>query len=85
MASGLVVLNRRFQGQAGNERLHRVGDVLAGIHCRAPISACPALSRTYDRGQDRAHGEVPFLVERSFSARPSSEPRGHLSVHVALQ
>jgi len=35
-------------------------------------------------GQDRPHGEVS-PVGRSFSARPSSEPRGHLSMHVALR
>jgi len=33
--------------------------------------------------QDGLRGEVPLL--RAFSAQPSSEPSGHLSMHWALQ
>ena len=38
----------KVQRQPHDQRLHRILDVLAGIHCRAPISACPVPSRTND-------------------------------------
>jgi hypothetical protein len=37
----------------------------------------------YSLQQDGLRGEVPLL--RAFSAQPSSEPSGHLSMHWALQ
>jgi transposase InsO family protein len=37
----------------------------------------------FARQQDGLRGEVPLL--RAFSAQPSSEPSGHLSVHWALR
>jgi hypothetical protein len=60
------------------EQDQRGGDDVAD----APGAAAPAAQRLE---QDRVHGEVPFLAKRSFSVHPSSEPRGHLSMHVALQ
>ena len=48
----------------------------------APGAAAPA-AQCFE--QDRVHGEVPFPAGWSFSVHPSSEPRGHLSMHVALQ
>jgi hypothetical protein len=42
-----------------------------------------AVLREYVRQQDGLRGEVPLL--RAFSAQPSSEPSGHLSMHWALQ
>ena len=39
--------------------------------------------REYLQQQDGLRGEVPLL--RAFSAQPSSEPSGHLSMHWALQ
>ncbi len=35
--------------QPHEQGLHRVIEVARGIHCRAPISACPVRSRTYAR------------------------------------
>jgi len=37
----------------------------------------------FERQQDGLRGEVPLL--RAFSAQPSSEPSGHLSMHWALR
>ena len=37
----------------------------------------------YSVQQDGLRGEVPLL--RAFSAQPSSEPSGHLSMHWALR
>jgi transposase InsO family protein len=39
--------------------------------------------REYSTQQDGLRGEVPLL--RAFSAQPSSEPSGHLSMHWALR
>jgi transposase InsO family protein len=42
-----------------------------------------AVLREYLQQQDGLRGEVPLL--RAFSAQPSSEPSGHLSMHWALR
>ena len=42
-----------------------------------------AVLREFQRQQDGLRGEVPLL--RAFSAQPSSEPSGHLSMHWALR
>ena len=42
-----------------------------------------AVLRAFERQQDGLRGEVPLL--RAFSAQPSSEPSGHLSMHWALR
>jgi len=60
------------------EHDERGGDDVAD----APGAAAPAAERFE---QDRVHGEVPSPPGWSFSVHPSSEPRGHLSMHVALQ
>ena len=39
--------------------------------------------REFVEQQDGLRGEVPLL--RAFSAQPSSEPSGHLSMHWALR
>ena len=40
----------------------------------------------YAAQQDGLRGEVPFpVMVRAFSAQPSSEPSGHLSMHWALR
>jgi transposase InsO family protein len=40
----------------------------------------------YSRQQDGLRGEVPFpVIGVGFSAQPSSEPSGHLSMHWALR
>ena len=39
----------QVQRQPHDQGPDRILDLLGGIHCRAPISACPVLSRTYDR------------------------------------
>jgi Protein of unknown function (DUF2637) len=57
---------------------HGLGDGAVG----AVVSAWPALALA----QDGLRGEVPRLWRvRSFSAQPSSEPSGHLSMHWALR
>jgi hypothetical protein len=48
-----------------------------------PGSATASGSPSSPRQQDGLRGEVPLM--RVFSAQPSSEPSGHLSVHWALR
>ena len=50
--------------------------------CRAwSTTSSAVISRSFDRIGCAAR----CLSDRPFSAQPSTEPRGHLSVHVALQ
>jgi hypothetical protein len=61
-------------------------DVRTELTDRMPIFGERHLGRTlaaYSAQQDGLRGEVPLL--RAFSAQPSSEPSGHLSMHWALQ
>ena len=46
-----------------------------------------AVLREFERQQDGLRGEVPLPGDRAwaFSAQPSSEPSGHLSMHWALR
>ncbi len=49
MASCPLVRDSRPAGSPMSRDLTGSAMCSAGIHCRAPISACPAASRTYDR------------------------------------
>src|ERR1035437_4613646 len=49
MASWPLVRNRRFSGSPVSRDFTGSWMCSAGIHWRAPISACPVFSRTYDR------------------------------------
>jgi hypothetical protein len=45
----------------------------------------PAVAREKDSEQGGLHGEVSGSLLVNLGPKPPSEPRGHLSMHVALQ
>jgi putative transposase len=65
----------RLVGTLRREVLDRML-ILGGRHLHAVLTE-------YQAQQDGLRGEVPLL--RAFSAQPSSEPSGHLSMHWALR
>jgi len=65
----------RFVGTIRRDLLDRIL-IISQRHAAAVL-------REFERQQDGLRGEVPLL--RAFSAQPSSEPSGHLSMHWALQ
>jgi transposase InsO family protein len=74
-ASRANAIAERFVGTVRRELLDRLL-IINQRHATAVL-------REFECQQDGLRGEVPLL--RAFSAQPSSEPSGHLSMHWALQ
>jgi hypothetical protein len=70
---------------AGREAVGQLGEtntVAGGLAFGPLVPVDPHLGGV---GPGKPHSEVPVVTDRPFSVRLPSEPRGHLSMHVALQ